>query len=467
MPRNNNLVTQPIEFNPFSDGIRFAVFPQTVTMRPFFTIAINALFLLACNNSTQTVNAADTATTPSQSDTLPQPFATKSVRNYSKVIGWPAGKTPVAPAGFTVKAFATGLVNPRNIYVADNGDVFIAQANTEVKGIKKIGANIIGASKSQRLGTSPNSIVLLRDENKDGTPERQTIFLSGLNQPFGMLIINNHFYVANTDGLWRYPYKTGDTVITAKGEKILSLPAGGYNNHWTRNLLANKSKTKIYITVGSGSNVAEHGIANEIRRANIIEINPDGTGERIYASGLRNPVGMDWEPGSNTLWTTVNERDELGDELVPDYATGVKENGFYGWPYSYFGQHKDPRMEKEQRPDLVAKAIVPDVPLGSHTASLGLVFYSKNNFPAKYRNGMFIGQHGSWNRSVLSGYKVVFVPFANGKPSGPPEDFLTGFIADLDKKEVYGRPVNLAVLQNGTLLLADDAANTIWAITAK
>jgi glucose/arabinose dehydrogenase len=433
-------------------------------MRPLLLSAAALLIMSACNNSSQQVKASDSVPPPAGADTLPQPFATKSVKNYSKVIGWPADKTPVAPAGFTVKAFATGLINPRNIYVGDNGDVFVAQANTEVKGIKKIGASIIGANKSQRMGTSPNSIILLRDDNKDGVAERQVVFLAGLNQPFGMLIINNYFYVANTDALWRYPYKTGDTVITAKGEKILSLPAGGYNNHWTRNLLANKNKTKIYITVGSGSNVAEHGIANEVRRANILEINPDGTGERIYASGLRNPVGIDWEPGSNVLWASVNERDELGDELVPDYATGVKENGFYGWPYAYFGQHTDPRMEKTQRPDLVAKAIVPDIPLGSHTASLGLVFYKGASFPAKYRGGIFIGQHGSWNRSVLSGYKVVFVPFANGKPSGEPEDFLTGFISDLSKKEVYGRPVNLALQQNGSLLLADDAGNIVWVV---
>lgn len=437
-------------------------------MRSIFLGAVTVMFLTAsCNNSSQQAKAADSAaqTGTPDADTLPRPFATKSVRNYSKVIGWPAGKTPVAPAGFTVKAYATGLVNPRNMFVADNGDVLVAQSNTEVKGIKKIGAAIIGATKSQRLGTSPNSIILLRDENKDGVPDRQTVFLAGLNQPFGILILNNYFYVANTDALWRYPYKLGDTVITARGEKILELPAGGYNNHWTRNLLANKSKTKIYITVGSGSNVAEHGMANEVRRANIIEINPDGSGERIYASGLRNPVGMDWAPGSNVLWTSVNERDELGDELVPDYATGVKENGFYGWPYSYFGQNKDPRMEKAQRPDLVAKTIVPDVALGSHTASLGLAFYNGTAFPEKYRGGMFIGQHGSWNRSVLSGYKVVFVPFKNGVPSGKPEDFLTGFIADLDKKEVYGRPVNLAVLKDGSMLLTDDAANTIWRIS--
>ena len=417
----------------------------------------------ACNNKNKAASAE-----PGQSanDTLPQPFASKSVRNYSKVVGWPAGRTPVAPAGFTVVAFATGLVNPRNIYEGPNGDVFVAESNTEVKGIKKLGADLIGASKSQRLGTSANRVTLLRDTNKDGIPDRQITFLSGLDQPFGMLILGNYFYVANTDALWRFPYKTGDTVITAKGEKILDLPRGGYNNHWTRNLLASKDKTKIYVSVGSGSNVAEHGMENEVRRANIIQINPDGSGEKIYASGLRNPVGMDWAPGTNMLWTSVNERDELGDDLVPDYATGVKEDGFYGWPYSYFGQHEDPRMKDKQRPDLVAKAIVPDVPLGSHTASLGLAFYTGTTFPEKYRGGMFIGQHGSWNRSVLSGYKVLFVPFKNSKPSGVPEDFLTGFIANPEKQEVYGRPVTLASLSNGGLLLADDSGNTIWLIRA-
>ncbi|SJZ87126.1 PQQ-dependent sugar dehydrogenase [Sediminibacterium ginsengisoli] len=428
------------------------------------------ILILSCNNNSQHPPAGDsqvTAVSNEVVDTLPQPFATKSVRNYSKVIGWPGGKTPVAPTGFKVEAYATGLVNPRNIYVADNGDVFVAQANTEVKGIKKVGATIIGATKSQRMGTSANSIILFRDENKDGIPDRQSIFLAGLNQPFGMLILNNYFYVANTDALWRYPYKPGDTVLTSKGEKILDLPAGGYNNHWTRNLLANKSKTRIYISVGSGSNIAEHGMANETRRANIIEINPDGSGEKIYASGLRNPVGMDWAPGTGVLWTAVNERDELGDELVPDYATGVKEGGFYGWPYSYFGQHPDPRMEKDPRPDMVGKAIVPDIPLGSHTASLGLAFYTGNTFPARYRGGMFIGQHGSWNRSELSGYKVVFIPFSNGKPAGKPEDFLTGFIANAGKQEVYGRPVSLAVLKDGSMLLADDAGNTLWRIVGR
>lgn len=427
---------------------------------PVLLIATAGLWIAGCK-SPKTESPVPPAVA---GDTMPAPFATKSVKNYCTLIGWPADKSPIAPSGFTVKAFARELVNPRNIYVAENGDVFVAEANTEVEGLKKIGAKIIGAAKSQRMDESANRITLLRDADKDGFPEHRTVFLSHLEQPFGMLILGNYFYVANTNGLWRYPYKLGDTVLRSQGQMILPLPKGGYNNHWTRNLIANASKTKIYVSVGSGSNAAEHGMENETRRANIIEINPDGSGERIYASGLRNPVGMGWS--GNTLWTSVNERDELGDDLVPDYATGLKDGGFYGWPYSYYGQHEDPRLKDHQRPDLVARAIVPDVPLGSHTASLGLTFYNGAAFPARYRGGMFIGQHGSWNRSVLAGYKVVFVPFANGKPSGPPEDFLTGFIADPGKKEVYGRPVNLCTTAEGALLVADDSGNTIWMVTA-
>ena len=436
----------------------------------FFPAIISLLATAAISSCTNAQNkqenkTSDTTAAASKS-TLPAPFATKSTTNYSKVIDWPAGKTPTAPAGFTVARFADGLDHPRWIYVGSNGDVFVAESNTILKGIKKIGAKISRKIKTQNMGESANRITLLRDANKDGTYETRTTFLQGLNQPLGMLILGGKFYVANTDGIMQYPYTMGATSITATGKKILELPAGGYNNHWTRNLITNETGDKIYVSVGSGSNVAEHGMENEIRRANILEINPDGTGERIYASGLRNPVGMDWAPGTQTLWTAVNERDELGDELVPDYITSVKEGGFYGWPYSYFGAHEDPRMKDKQRPDLVQKAIVPDVDLGPHTASLGLTFYNKNMFPAKYQNGAFIGQHGSWNRSQLSGYKVVFVPFKNGKPTGKPEDFLTGFIADASKSEVYGRPVGVTLLPDGSLLVADDVSNIIWRVSA-
>ncbi|WP_207535639.1 PQQ-dependent sugar dehydrogenase [Desertivirga arenae] len=394
---------------------------------------------------------------------LPEPDTTASKTNFSDIIGWPEGKTPVAPQGFHVTKFANGLQSPRWIYEAPNGDIFIAEAATEKKLKAKIKDNISGKAKSNQQDGSANRITILRDTDKDGRIDLQQVFLTGLEQPLGMLILNNSFYVANTNGLVKYPYTPGATKITAKGTKLVELPAGGYNNHWTRNIIANKDGSKIYISVGSGSNNGENGMENEVRRAAILVVNPDGSGEQVYASGLRNPVGMDWEPSTGTLWTAVNERDELGDELVPDYITGVKAGGFYGWPYAYFGPNEDPRL-KNVRPDLVTKTIVPDVPLGAHTASLGLAFYDQKTFPAAYQGGAFVGQHGSWNHSKLVGYKVVFVPFKNGRPSGKPQDFLTGFIADKEKSKVYGRPVGVAVIRDGSLLVADDAANTIWRV---
>jgi glucose/arabinose dehydrogenase len=396
---------------------------------------------------------------------LPAPYATKSITQYCTVVGWAHGAKPTAPAGFKVSLYANGLDNPRNIYVATNGDVFVSEANTEVKWLKRLGADIVGASKSQNLNKSANRITLLRDKNGDGVPDLKTVFLSGLNQPFGMLILGNWFYVANTDGLWRFAYKPGQTHITGPGKMILRLPAGGYNNHWTRNLRANAAGTKIYVSVGSGTNVMEKGPTNEVRRADVLEINPDGSGERVYASGLRNPAGIDFEPRTHALWAAVNERDELGDNLVPDYLTSVKPGGFYGWPYSYYGQHFDPRV-KPQRPDLVRTAIVPDFELGTHTASLGLAFYTGSKFPRSYQGGAFIGQHGSWNKSTLAGYKVTFVPFSKGRPAGPMQDFLTGFIVNPAKHEVHGRPVGIAVAKDGALLVADDSGNTIWRISA-
>lgn len=399
-------------------------------------------------------------------DTLPEPYATKSATNYSKSLGWENGNMPKAPAGFKVSRYADGFDNPRWMYVTPNGDVLVAESNSNFGVVKKVGAAVIGADKSHNMSKSADRITLLRDANKDGVPEFRTVLLTDLNQPFGMLVMGNWLYVGNTDALVRYPYKPGETTITAKPEKIIDLPAGKYNRHWARNIIANKNNTKIYIAVGSGTNVAEQGMENEMLRADILEINPDGTGQRVYASGLRNPVGMDWAPGTNTLWTAVNERDELGDDLVPDYLTHVVDGGFYGWPYAYFGQHEDPRV-KEKRPELVKKTIVPDIDLGSHTASLGLAFYTHTAFPAKYRNGAFVAQHGSWNRSVLSGYKVLFVPFKNGKPAGRPEDFLTGFIADLDKDEIYGRPTGIIQMPDGALLLTDDVNNIIWRISYK
>lgn len=376
--------------------------------------------------------------------TLPSPFAEESKNKISKVIGWEDNEAPTAPAGFTVTRYATDLKHPRWAYVGPNGDVFVAESDTR---------------------GSANQITLLRDSDNNGVPEKQMIFAEGLNSNFGMLILNGYFYIANTDGVYRWPYQDGQEKLEGNGEKILDLPAGGYNNHWTRNLLANQEGSKIYVSVGSASNVGEYGLDVEKRRAAILEINPDGSGEIIYATGLRNPVGMDWNPVTNELWTAVNERDKLGDNLVPDYITSVKKDGFYGWPFSYFGQIKDPRWSEDPHGDLVAVAIVPDVPLGNHTASLGLAFYTDDKFPAKYHNGAFVGQHGSWNRSEFSGYKVVFVPFENGKP-GQPEDFLTGFLKDGDGSKVLGRPVGVTLLPDGSLLVLDDDSNIIWRVAA-
>lgn len=427
-----------------------------ITLVSLLSLAIGGCMSSGNESSGEQALADTTQTAPNDSlatyglgvtaQALPQPKNTAGVDNQSTVIGWSGDAKPKAPAGFTVSKFADGLAHPRNIYVAPNGDIFVTESDDEEN--------------------SANRITLLRDSNKDGRPDLQKVFMTGLKQPYGMLVLNDYFYVANTDGLMRYPYKTGQTELSAKGEKILELPAGGYNHHWTRNLIANADGSKIYISVGSASNNGEYGMEEEERRANILEINPDGSGERVYAAGLRNPVGMAWEPTKQVLWTAVNERDEIGDNLVPDYITSVQEGGFYGWPYAYFGPQEDPRM-KGQAPALVAKTLVPDVAVGAHTASLGLAFYNQKAFPEKYRNGAFIGQHGSWNRTALNGYRVLFVPFRDGKPAGPPEDFLTGFIADLDKQEVYGRPVSVAVLPDGAMLLSDDDSNTLWRISAE
>ncbi|HXS57951.1 MAG TPA: sorbosone dehydrogenase family protein [Hanamia sp.] len=402
-------------------------------------LVVSCMFSNNCSNL-----LAQAKETSARKMALPAPYSTRSVVKECSVIGWPQGKTPIAPDGFSVNLYAENINSPRWFYETPNGDILVSSSLTDRE-------------------KSPNTIVLLRDNNKDGSVDETNVFLKNLNQPLGMLILNNWFYVANTDGVYRYPYKDGQLSITGEGIKILDLPAGGYNNHWTRNILANAGGSKIYVSVGSGSNNGENGMDKEANRAVILEINPDGTGERIFASGIRNPVGMEWQPGTNILWTTVNERDGLGDELVPDYFTSVKEGGFYGWPFAYFGPNEDPRM-KGLRPDLVKKTLVPDIDLGAHTASLGLAFYTKNLFPKKYLNGAFIGQHGSWNRSSFSGYKVVFVPFQNGQP-GKPENFLTGFIADEKLNEVYGRPVGVYVCSNGSLLVADDAANKIWKVT--
>ena len=393
-----------------------------------FVIAAWTLSCATAQNDSREITFAP-GTGPIDKLALPAPFTTPSARNTSKVIGWPKSKMPTPAPGFEVSLFAENLDNPRQAYVLPNGDILVVEATREWPG------------RADRPDKSANRITLFRDTNGDGKPDIRETFLTGLNMPHGMTVLGNWFYVGNTDG-----------------------PIDG---HYTRNLLADPSGKKLYVAVGSASNVDEENVwEKDQRRAGILEINPDGSGMRIFANGLRNPVGMDWEPQTKTLWTVVNERDLLGDDLVPDYLTSVKEGAFYGWPFSYFGQNEDPR-KKGQRPDLVAKAIKPDYALGSHTAALGLAFYQGKSFPERYRGGAFIGMHGSWNRSKMVGFKVAFVPFANGKPAGPIEDILTGFIADESKFEAYGRPVGVTVAPDGSLLVADDSGGKVWRVTAK
>ncbi len=411
----------------------------------------------------------DEATLPEQAGMGPNPKLPKPKQswfptlNMASAKGWPAGGKPAAAAGLGVAAFAEGLDHPRWLYVLPDGDVLVAETNRPPQpkdngGVKSWLGNLV----MSRVGAgveSPNKIILLRDANGDGVAETKTTFLSGLNSPFGMALIGNDFYVADTDAILRFPYSEGQTQITAPGVKIADLPAGPINHHWTKNIVASPDGTQLYATVGSNSNVGENGMAAEERRADILQIDLKTGTARVFASGLRNPNGLAWNDG--TLWTVVNERDLLGSDLVPDYLTSVQDGGFYGWPYCYFGQHVDPRPEPK-RPDLVAKAVVPDYALGAHTASLGLAFDDGSLLGPHYAGGAFIGQHGSWNRNPRSGYKVIFVPFANGQPAGLPEDVLTGFVND--KGEAQGRPVGVAISKQGALLVADDVGNTIWRV---
>ncbi len=383
---------------------------------------------------------------------------------FAAAIGWPKDRAPNAPAGFLVTRFAEGLDHPRWLYVLPNGDVLVAESMTLPKPPQSLEDRIGDylQRNSGTVGRSANRIVLLRP-NADGTVALRTTFLKNLSQPFGMALLNGKFYVGNTGGVWMYDYRDGDTAIAGPGKKILDLPVGGYNNHWTRNLFVAKDGRHLFVTVGSGSNAGENGAANEALRADILQINPDGTGIRIYASGLRNPNGLGYEPSTGQLWTVVNERDFLGNDLVPDYLTRVRDGDFYGWPWAYWGHHADARVAPP-RPDLVARALTPDYALGAHVAALGLAFYTADAFPAHYRGGAFIGEHGSWNRDPFSGFKVVYVPFANGMPAGAPEDFLTGFIASEKDSTAYGRPVGVAVAKDGTLLVADDTSGIIWRV---
>lgn len=396
-----------------------------------------------------------------QPPTLPPPFATPSVTKHPKVLGWPAGKTPKAPDGFAVTLYADGFDSPRWLYVLPNGDVLVAESRTlPPKDAKPEMKKGLEESKTV-TGGSANRITLLRDADKDGKPEVRETFFAGLNQPLGMALVGDQLYVANTDAVVRFAYTAGATKLDAKGTPVVYMPIGGYNNHWTRNLVAKPDGSKLYVSVGSASNVGEKGMKEEALRANVLEVNPDGTGLRVFAAGLRNPVGLAWEPKTGVLWTAVNERDGLGDDLVPDYITSVRDGAFYGWPFAYFGPNEDPRR-KGERPDLVAKTVAPDLPVGAHTASLGLCFSTGSTFPEKYRGGAFVGQRGSWNRSQFAGYRVAFVPFRDSRPAGPPEDFLTGFIAN--DTEVYGRPVCVCVAPDGALLVTDDASNRVWRV---
>jgi glucose/arabinose dehydrogenase len=387
--------------------------------------------------------------------------------DIAPAIGWPSGTKPAAPAGTRVDAFATNLEHPRWLYVLPNGDVLVAETNAperpeEGKGIK----GWVMTQAMKRAGAavpSANRITLLRDGDGDGVAESRFVFLEGLNSPFGMALVGRDFYVANTDAVLRFPYTKGQTRIDAPGRKIVDLPAGPRNHHWTKNLVASPDGAKLYVTVGSNSNVAENGLEAEAGRAAIWEVDTRTGRKRLFASGLRNPNGLGWEPASGRLWTVVNERDELGSDLVPDYLTSVVDGGFYGWPYSYFGGHVDERVTPP-RPDLVAKARKPDYALVPHSAPLGLAFARDTALPPPLRNGAFIGLHGSWNRTPLSGYKVVFVPFSAGKPSGEPIDVLTGFLSEDGK--AHGRPVGVALDRRGALLVADDVGNAVWRVAA-
>ena len=426
--------------------------------------AASAFVLSGCGETAHLPVTAGMGTSP----TLPAPTQTLiPTVHVAKATGWPADGAPVPVAGTVVKRFAEGLDHPRWLYVLPNGDVLVAESNapprpedgTGVKGwFMKLFMRSAGATTP-----SADRITLLRDTDRDGVADVRTVFASGLKSPFGMTLANGSLFVATTDALVRFPYRDGQTAVEGPGAVITDLPGGPLNHHWTKNVIASGDGAHLYVTVGSNSNVAENGIEQEFERAAIWEVEPANGRHRVLASGLRNPNGLGFEPQSGALWTAVNERDELGSDLVPDYMTSVKDGGFYGWPYSYYGAHVDTRV-KPQRPDLVATALVPDYALGPHTASLGLAFVRDVPLLPQFAHGAYVGQHGSWNRNPRSGYKVIFVPFADGRPAGPPQDVLTGFLTE--EGEARGRPVGVAVDGQGALLVADDVGNIVWRVSA-
>jgi len=399
---------------------------------------------------------------------LPEPNKTLiPTVNVATVVPWPAGTQPSSAPGTVVKAFATGLEHPRWLLVLPNGDVLVAETNAppkpdDGKGFRGWVMKLL-MKRAGAATPSANRITLLRDADGDGVAETRSVFAQGLTSPFGMALIGDQLYVANSDALVRYTYRSGETTLSGAPQKVVDLPAGTLNHHWTKNVIASPDGSKLYVTVGSNSNVGENGMAAEEGRAAIWEVDARSGAHRVFASGLRNPNGMAWEPGTGTLWTVVNERDEIGSDLVPDYLSSVRDGGFYGWPYSYYGQHVDERVQP-QRPDLVARAVKPDYALGPHTASLGLAWSQANSLPAPFARGVFIGQHGSWNRKPHSGYKVIFVPFDGAKPSGAPLDVLSGFL-DPESGVAHGRPVGVALDKRGALLVADDVGNVIWRVT--
>jgi glucose/arabinose dehydrogenase len=428
--------------------------------------------LAACGSSQK----IDTAQQVGPNPVLPQPSEELvAAVGVPKVVGWKNGETPVVPPGFKIEAMATGFDSPRNVYPLPNGDVLVVET-------QRVGSEPVdrpkdpirdfimtmahgggGAKETAGAGGGPpQQITLLRDANGDGKPELRSVLVDHLNSPFGVVLVGNDLYVADTDAILRYPFTPGQTKITAPGQKVIDLPGGLIDHHWTKSLTASPDGAKLYAGVGSNSNIQERGPEAETNRAAIWEVDPKTGSYRIFASGLRNPNGLTFYPGSNTLWAVINERDELGPNLVPDYMTSVRDGAFYGWPWSYYGQHVDPRP-RPQRPDMVAKAIPPDYALSSHVAALGLAFYTGAAFPALFRGGAFVGEHGSWNRHELNGYRVVFIRFAGGKPVGKPMNFVAGFL-DRDGN-ARGRPVGVAVDRTGSLLIADDVGNTVWRVS--
>ncbi len=435
----------------------------TLNVRNAMAAVAVATIVAACGTATQSPISATIGANPQ----LPQPERSLiPTVDVAAARGWTADARPTPGRDLAVARFADGLQHPRWLYVLPNGDVLVAETDAppkpdDGKGVK----GFVMKTLMKKAGSgqpSANRITLLRDADGDGIAETRTLFLRDINSPFGMTLVGNDLYVAATDALLRFRYEPGATSITGPGARVIELPAGPINHHWTKNVIASRDGSKLFVTVGSNSNVGENGIDKEEGRAAIWEVDAKSGAHRIFASGLRNPNGMAWEPRTGALWTSVNERDELGNDLVPDYMTAVRDGGFYGWPYSYYGQHVDARV-KTQQPELVARALVPDYALGAHTASLGLVASEGTSLPDAYRSGMFVGQHGSWNRKPRSGYDVIFVPFVDGKPSGAPLPVLTDFVSS--DGEAHGRPVGVAIDRQGALLVADDVGNAVWRVT--